>query len=97
MKNLNDNDAAFLIEEYNRVTNDLNELEKLKKQLRVQLLELKESQNDDQFKVGRFLLKFNEVTRKIFDKKNYLELNGDDSLDDYLKESKAVIIKVKAA
>jgi len=97
MKVLRSKKTIDQVKRYNKLSLDIKKLETEKKELRENLLKLNEDKKADQFKAGDLLLNFKKSIRNIFNKKEYLKINGDESLNEYLNESESVTITIKKA
>jgi len=89
MRNLQD-----LIREYKEVNEEIKKLEKNKKDLRDELLEILGEKFEG--KVGNYVVKVNEMRRTIFDsKKIYEEITDVEILNKISKELSYPVIRIK--
>ena len=95
MKNLTSKNTIALIEKYNSLTVQADQIKKERAEIRVKLLKIKEQKNENEFKAGSWRLIFNTFEKMLFDKKTYLNEHGENSLNDYLKPSETTTIKIK--
>lgn len=95
MKTLKSKKTIELIERYNSLTIQADQIKKERDSVRAELLKLKEEKQDNEFKAGSWKLIFNTFERLIFDKKSYLKEHGEHALDDYQKPTETTTIKIK--
>lgn len=98
MKTLRSEDAKQLISRYNEIEKQLESIKPLLKEqkaIKAELIKLAAEKQDDSLKIGNFLLMVKKSISMRFNQKYFIEVNGQQALDQYKKESESVSLLVK--